>query len=317
MTESNGLNQYWVERQERELNRISNKTQKEINKQLVKYYSSAMKQVIEDFEAVYDKLLATAEEGRTITVADLYSLDRYWQLQAELKRLCEQLGEKEIALLSERFEKQWEDVYQAAALPSGAEFSTVSTSNAQQAIQSIWCADGKSWSSRIWKNKEHLAATLNEHLIHVVATGRSPRELKKMLMNYVKDDVQSAYSRVNMLVRTEVARIQTESAAKRYKDAGLEEYIIRGREHDSCKKNKNSKGIDCHEMDGKKFKFSEKQIGVNCPPFHPNCKCRIEPVPKSDILQRRLEEVRKEEAIKREEKRQKKEQQGLEKQIKG
>ena len=170
-------------------------------------------------------------------------------------------------------------------------------------INNIWAADGKNFSQRIWKNTEELAATLNEQLVHVVVTGKSPRDLRRLLQE--RFDVSR--SRANMLIRTETARIQTESAAKRYKDAGLEEYIIRGREHDSCKKNKNSKGVDCHKLNGQRFKYSEMKIGVNCPPFHPNCKCRIEPVMQSSILQRRMEEVRKEEAQKRAEKRERQE----------
>lgn len=312
-SKNNELNQYWVDRQERELNKISTKTQKDIDRQLNKYYTSAMKKVMSDFEAVYDKLLSTIEDGRAVTVADLYKLDKYWQSQAQLRALCEELGNKEIALLSKQFEKQWEDVYKASALPSDIAFSTVSTANAHTAIQTIWAADGKTWSSRVWKHTEQLAATLNEQLIHVVATGRSSKDLKNLL----QERFNVSYGQANTLVRTEVSRIQTESAAKRYKDAGLEEYMILGREHDSCKKYKNSKGVDCHKLNGKKFRYDEAKIGINMPPFHPNCKCRIAPVVKSTILQRRLEEVRKEEALKREEKRKEKETRELTKGMKG
>lgn len=310
---NNELNKYWADRQERELNKISTKTQKDINKQLNKYYSSAMKQVMKDFEEVYNKLLTTIEAGKTPTVADLYKLDKYWQSQAQLRALCEELGNKEIALLSKQFERQWEDVYKASALPSDVAFSTISTANAQTAIQTIWAADGKSWSSRVWKHTEQLAATLNEQLIHVVSTGRSTRDLKNLL----QERFNVTYSQANTLVRTEVSRIQTESAAKRYKDAGLEEYMILGREEDSCKKFKNSKGVDCHKLNGKKFRYDEAKIGVNMPPFHPNCKCRIAPVVKSSILQRRMEEVKKEEAQKRAQKAAEKETRKLTKEMKG
>lgn len=306
------LNKYWAERKERELSKISAKTEKEIHKQLIKYYRSMFKRVVLDFEAVYDKIVAKKSEGKEILASDLYSLDRYWQLQGQLKLLCEELGEKEIALLSQKFEEQWNSVYEAAALPSDVAFSTLSTSNAHTAIQTIWAADGKSWSSRVWTHTEELAATLNEQLIHVVTTGRSSRDLKRLL----QERFNVTYSRANTLVRTEIARIQTESAAKRYMDAGLEEYEILGREEDSCKKN-GGHGIDCHKMHGKRFKYSEMKIGTNCPPFHPNCRCSIVPVTKSSILTRRLEEVKREEAQKRAEEAQKKENQKLAKEMKG
>ena len=75
-------------------------------------------------------------------------------------------------------------------------------------------------------------------------------------------------------MRTEIAHIQTVAAAQRYKDYGIAEYEILGNDDDSC----GNHGIDCHKLDGKRFKYSEMITGVNAPPFHPNCKCSIIPV---------------------------------------
>ena len=80
------MSNYWVERQMTAKKKISEKTEADIKRQLNKYYSNAMKRTIADFEATYDKLLATVEEGRKPTPADLYKLDKYWQSQAQLKK---------------------------------------------------------------------------------------------------------------------------------------------------------------------------------------------------------------------------------------
>jgi hypothetical protein len=72
---------YWQDRQAAAQNNLTNKNIEEVNKQLIKYYQKAAKQVIADFEATLDKLYTTVGEGRAPTLADLYKLDKYWQMQ--------------------------------------------------------------------------------------------------------------------------------------------------------------------------------------------------------------------------------------------
>ena len=288
---------YWANRQENELNKVSSLTEKTINSQLDKYYFSLMKQVMADFEATYDKIMSVGV-GNPVTVADLYKLDKYWQMQARLKELCEKLGNKEVELLSKNFEKQWDEIYRKAALPSDEAFVIPSESNAKQMINTIWCADGKTWSQRVWGNLQLLQETLNEQLIHIVVTGRTTRDLRIALMERFNVSRKQA----NMLIRTEIDHIQTASAAKRYQDSGLTRYQILGREEGSCTRGRKG-SIDCHEMDGKIFTYAEMKVGTNAPPFHPNCRCRIKPVMDDEFLRKRQEENRKKEQEKRAKKR--------------
>ena len=285
---------YWEDRQEDELNKITNKTEIEINKQLDKYYVKAMKQVIKDFEDTYNALMAQITAGEKPTVAKLYALDRYWQMQGSLKRLCEELGNKEVELLSKQFEKQWEEIYQAAALPSDDAFTFVSESNAEQAIKSTWLADGKTFSDRVWQSSEDLVASLNEDFVHLVVTGGDTRDVVNRLENMVADNVQNKRAKARTLVNTEINHIQTEAAAKRYKDSGLEEYMFLGRE-----KHQKELKCDCKKLDGKIFSFAEKVVGRNCPPMHPNCNCRIKPIMRSEILRKAQEENRQKEQEKK------------------
>ena len=67
-------NNYWLNRMLKTQKAIADKTINDIEKQLVKYYGKAMKNVIYDFEVTYDKLLATIESGNEPTPADLYKL---------------------------------------------------------------------------------------------------------------------------------------------------------------------------------------------------------------------------------------------------
>jgi hypothetical protein len=87
---------YWQKRALNSQEQISKKSLKQIEAQLKKYYKGAAKKCIEDFEATYDKILATVEAGKQPTPADLYKLDKYWQAQAQMRRELQKLGDKEI-----------------------------------------------------------------------------------------------------------------------------------------------------------------------------------------------------------------------------
>lgn len=258
---------YWAKRQERIQTAIADKTIEETEKQLKKYYAQTMKSIISDFERVYDKIQLAVEDGREPTPADLYKLDQYWQMQGQLRKELQKLGDKENALLSKKFEAEWKDIYKATALPSDKAFSTISKQGVKQMINSVWLADGKTFSQRVWGNIDKLTETLNEKLIECIVSGKKPTELKRMLM----ERFNVSYSQANTLVRTETANIQTEAAAQRYKDYGIEKYEFLGREEHDI-------GCKCKELNGKVFLLSEKKAGVNAPPLHPNCRCCIIPV---------------------------------------
>ena len=138
-------------------------------------------------------------------------------------------------------------------------------------INTSWLPDGKNFSDRVWDNTAKLTETLNEQLVHCVITGKKTTELKKLL----QERFNVSYNQANTLVRTEIAHIQTQAAAQRYKDYGLEYYEFLGREGDSC-----GHEPDCHDLNGKKFLLTEMKVGENAPPIHPNCRCCIIPVVK-------------------------------------
>lgn len=282
--------QYWADRQQSVLDAIANRTEEETMKQLDKYYMTAMKQIFKDFEAVYNALMTQLENNETPTVAKLYQLDKYWQMQAHLKELCENLGNKEVALLSRKFEEEWEHVYEDAALPSAKEFIKVSESNAKALVNSPWVPDGKPFSTRVWQSTEKLIMTLNDDFIHLVTTGKNPSELRNKLMKMVNEDFTNKRMAANRLIRTEVSHIQNAAAEKRYKDDGIEEYVFLGRDEHEL-------NCDCKKLNGKVFRFDD--ASAPRAPRHPNCRCTIAPIPKSDVLRRRAEEIAREEQAKR------------------
>ena len=242
---------------------ISKKSIRQIEAQLAKYYARAAKKVIGDFEATYNKLLSTIGEGKEPTPADLYKLDKYWEMQAQMRQELRRLGEREVVLLTKAFEQNFFEVYYSLNIEGANAFREIDTQAARQLINEIWCADGKSWSERIWKNTDELAETLNNELIHIVATGKTNRNLK----NILQDSFMVSYSRADALVRTEVAHIQTRAAVQRYKDYGLQEVQIWADEDERrCEV--------CGKLHQKRY-----PIGAAVPiPAHTNCRCCIIPV---------------------------------------
>lgn len=122
------------------------------------------------------------------------------------------------------------------------------------------------FSERIWVNQDQLKNSLSSVLSNALIQGKNPREFIPLIRK--KFDV----SRCNAerLLRTEIARVQTQAQAESYEANGIDEY-----EYIAC-------GLKdvcplCKEMDGKTFKLKDMEIGENAPPMHPNCHCATAP----------------------------------------
>lgn len=254
---------YWIDRNRRAQDKLTRKSIADTEEQLRKYYSRAMDKVIEQFEATYNKILATVAEGRQPTPADLYKLDSYWQMQGQLQQELQRLGDRQAVLLGKQFTQQFLSVYEAIAIPGQSAFTQIDTQIAQQMINQIWCADGKTWSQRIWDNTNRLREALNEQLISCLVTGKKPSELKKIL----QEEFNVSYHRADSLVRTEMSHIQTQAAQKRYTDYGIQEVEVWADEDERrCEV--------CGRLHQKRY-----PIGATMPiPAHPNCRCTIIPV---------------------------------------
>jgi SPP1 gp7 family putative phage head morphogenesis protein len=254
---------YWQDRQAQGQAALTAKSERKIKKQLQKYYATAAKSVIAEFESTYQHLLLSIEEGRQPTPADLYKLEKYWEMVGKLRQSLNKLGEIEIEMLTRVFEENYFDIYYGLDLPVDKKFSGLSHDTVKHLINSVWCADGKTWSSRVWDNTGKLAEALNEELINTLLTGKKTTDLK----NKLQDKFNASYAEADRLVRTELAHIQTVAAEQRYKDSGIEwAEVWADKDERQC------------EICGKLHK-TKYRIGSKMPiPAHPNCRCCIVPV---------------------------------------
>lgn len=257
------MSEYWQDRISKAQDRLTKKNQKEINKQLVEYYQKASFRVVNAFVNTYNRVMDSAIQCIEITPADLYKLNTYWEMQAELKDALQKLGDKQIDLLNKSFTKEYMQIYQSLNISDSGAFSNIDEKAAQQIINQIWAADGESWSKRVWKNTDKLQQALNDNLLQCVITGQKSDYLKQKLV----EQFNVSYNRADTLVKTELAHIQTQAARQRYEDAGIKEVQVwADKDERRCE--------ICGGLHKKKF-----SIYANIPiPAHPRCRCAIVPV---------------------------------------
>lgn len=75
-------------------------------------------------------------------------------------------------------------------------------------------------------------------------------------------------NKINQLIQNISSRIQTETKKIEYQLTGFGKYeIVLSENENTCEK--------CQRMAGNVYRLNSLQIGVNAPPFHPNCRCTI------------------------------------------
>lgn len=254
---------YWAERLATAQSNLTEKSVRKVERQLAKYYEQTAKNIIGQFEKTYLKVMVGNYEGVKPTPADLYKLDSYWKMLAECKAELEKFGNKQQRLLGKSFINQYQQIYEVISLPTDLSFGKIDKSALEQIINQIWCSDGESWSSRIWKNIERLQDTLTEGLLDCLVAGKSPNALKHELQKRFN----VSFSNADMIVRTEMSHLQTQAAQKRYQDSGIEWVeVLADKDERRCKV--------CGKLHQQRFPVNG-QMPV---PAHPRCRCCVIPV---------------------------------------
>ena len=129
-----------------------------------------------------------------------------------------------------------------------------------------WAPDGKNFSDRVWSNKQKLINELNTTLTQGIILGKDPGKI----INAMSKKLDVSKTAAGRLVMTESAAFASRAQEDCFKELDVEEYEI------VATLDSHTSEI-CQDMDGKVFKMSERQIGVNAPPFHVNCRTTTAP----------------------------------------
>lgn len=116
------------------------------------------------------------------------------------------------------------------------------------------------FSDRIWQYQSLLKADVSKLLQSGLISGKNPRALAREL----KKTFDTSTFNAERLMRTELARVQTEAQKQSFERNGFDEYEFIA----------NSSCCDvCQALNGKHFKVAKMMPGENAPPMHPHCRC--------------------------------------------
>ncbi len=116
------------------------------------------------------------------------------------------------------------------------------------------------FSDRIWQYQELMKADLSKLLQSGLIQGKNPRVLARELKKTFRISTYHA----ERLMRTELARVQTDAQKRSFERNGFDmyEFIV------------NSGCCDiCAALSGKRFRVDKMMPGENAPPMHPHCRC--------------------------------------------
>ena len=158
---------------------------------------------------------------------------------------------------------------QAGILGGGAE-------NVAEAAKAIAAGTfyGETFSERLWTNTEAMNKKLSALLSSGLIRGQNPRVLARSIRDQyigperLKNGRRGAVYAAERLMRTELARVQTEAQLRSFEANGIEEYEFIATTN-CCP--------ICDALDGKHFKVRDLVAGENAPPMHPNCRCSAAP----------------------------------------
>lgn len=108
--------------------------------------------------------------------------------------------------------------------------------------------------------KSELPSKVEKMILSGVSYSKCVKELKTM-----KDFEGYTPNALKTLVYTEGSRLLNENQAKQFKKMYSEYKISAIIDENTCEQ--------CRKLNGEKFKFKKRKVGVNFPPFHDNCRC--------------------------------------------
>lgn len=201
-------------------------------------------------------------------------MTRYQALEAQVDAMLRQLyavdyeAEAEKTMLEvygDTYYRTWYNIDRYHGFHSA--FAQVDSSAVNKLLE--YPFNGANFSTRLWKQKDHLQTVLMESLTTMMVQGVPPQNLAADIARKMQSKKFEAYR----LLHTESSFLMSEAAHAGYKEDGVEKYeILATLDSKTC-------GV-CGNLDGKVYPVEEAVVGVNMPPFH--CFCRCTDVPHYD-----------------------------------
>lgn len=298
-------NEYWKRREDEALKHYI-ADEKAYNKEIMRIYADMLDSCNEQINAFYGKYakaerITLAEAKKRVSKLDIAAYERKAKRYVKDKEFSTQANEEmrlynaamkinrlemlkaniglELVAGHDELEKFMGDVLQGrteAELKRQAGILGKSITNNAQTAHAIVNASfhNATFSDRVWMYHDIMKADLDKMLKTGLIQGKNPRVLARELEKYVLGDAKGgARFNAERLMRTELARVQTEAQKQSFERNGFEQYTFLA----------NSGCCDlCKDKDGDHFKVKDMMPGENAAPLHPNCRCSVAAYEDSD-----------------------------------
>lgn len=285
--------QYWKDREDEALKHYI-RNEKEYDRQIKTIYSSMLDNCQKEIDAFYSRYasaegISIAEAKRRVSKADIAAYERKAAKYVKDKDFSKQANEEmrlynammrinrlemlkaniglELIAGHDELEKFMADILQGRTMEelerqAGILGKTI-RNNAEKANAIVNASfHNAKFSDRIWQYQDLLRQDVGKLLQSGLIAGKNPRVLARAIKNVFG---QSTYN-CERLMRTEMARVQTEAQRQSFVRNGFEQYEFIA----------NSDRCDiCAGLDGKHFYVDDMMPGENAPPMHPNCRCSV------------------------------------------
>lgn len=129
-----------------------------------------------------------------------------------------------------------------------------------------WTTDARTFSDRLWTNKQQLVGTLQTELTQAVMRGQDPSSTIKSIAKQFNVDRNKA----GRLVMTEAAAMSSASQKDAFNTLDVERFEI------VATLDSHTSEI-CQDLDGEIVDMKDFEVGVTAPPFHPWCRTTTVP----------------------------------------
>lgn len=208
-------------------------------------------------------------------------ISRLESLQLQLQQHVEKLYGGQI----DGFERLMKETYQTQyyhtafevqkAFEIGFTLQALDETKLTKVISKPWTADGRTFSQKIWRDRNLLLDTLHTELIQSVARGEAPDRM----ISTIARKMNTSRSNAARLVLTESAFFSASAQRDAFGELDVEKYEI------IATLDSRTSSI-CQSMDGKVFKLADFVPGVTANPFHPRCRTTTAPWFEDDYSQR-------------------------------
>lgn len=283
---------YWDKRAIKRLNEAEQISEEHIER-IKKIYEQAYKDIDGEIKRVYKnyakdtgldvqklkELLTRSETKKTWEQMKRQGLDKYIkdnyksrisrleQIQAQIYAKAKQIYPKEELENTMCYNGVINNSYYKAVydtqMGTGYDFSfnKIDKNLTTALLNEKW--SGLNYSQRIWGNTDILADSLSQILGGAMLSGQSIEKTTKQ----IKDRFKVSKYYAERLVRTETNHFNNEADAMAYEEMGINKYVF------VATLDSRTSEI-CQSHDNKVYNYKDKEVGVNFPPLHPNCRSK-------------------------------------------